>query len=425
MAEDLFTDYEKEKQANKVKHEKQVEVPKPIETQTEVKQQEETKQIEISTTNSNSNNAEIPLDTTPLEVEDTQKVTTISTPAHLGVIDGISLMEMEFPPPAVIVKNLLHTGFSIIGGNPKAGKTWFGLSLSIAVAIGTDIIGFDTNKSEVLYLSLECKFVDLQHRLKILLQGKQVPNGLHFYTEIKTLDNGLLDFLQNTLNQYPKIKLIIIDPLQFIRSSKSGGGTLYQKEYKEMSMLKEFADKNNVCILAVHHLKNTQTKDVFAKMYGSNGIRGCTNTNIVMIKEENTSNVQFHVESRDVESTTKIIQRNSENCRWEVISDNTEETAYNENPIVITIRKMLEEKSDGIEIKMADFKDRMINDLEVDGETYSPQSISREISGHLIPLFMRYDNIRCKKPDPNGGVKGRVWNFYYEKPDEVSENDDT
>ena len=38
---------------------------------------------------------------------------------------------------------------------------------------------------------------------------------------------------------------------------------------------------------------------------------------------------------------------------------------------------------------------------------------------------MRYDNIRCKKPDPNGGVKGRVWNFYYEKPDEVSENDDT
>ena len=34
MAEDLFTDYEKEKQANNVKHEKQVEVQKPIETQT-------------------------------------------------------------------------------------------------------------------------------------------------------------------------------------------------------------------------------------------------------------------------------------------------------------------------------------------------------------------------------------------------------
>lgn len=419
MAEDLFTDYEKEQQANNVKHEMQAEVQKSIETQREVKQ------VKISTTNGNSDNTEIPLDTTPLEVEeDTPKVMTIFPQQHLGVIDGISLMEMEFPPPVVIVKKLLHTGLSIIGGMPKAGKTWFCLSLSIAVATGTEIIGFETNKSEVLYLSFESKCGDLQHRLHILLQGEQIPNGLHFYTDIKTLDNGLLDFLQNTLNEHPKIKLIIVDTLQFIRSSKSGGGTLYQKEYKEMSVLKEFADKNNICILAVHHLKNTPTKDVFAKMYGSNGIRGCTNTNIVMIKEEATSNVQFHVESRDVEGTTKIIQRNSENCRWEVISDNKEETEYNENPIVMTIRNMLEEQPNGVEIKMADFKNKM-NDLGIDEETYTPQSISREISQHLIPLLMRYDNIRCKKPDPNGGVKGRVWKFYYEIDDDISEEEST
>ena len=102
-----------------------------------------------------------------------------------------------------------------------------------------------------------------------------------------------------------------------------------------------------------------------------------------------------------------------------------EEDTYMENPIVITINKMLEEKPDGIEIKMADFKDRMIKDLEVDGEAYSPQSISREISQHLIPLLMRYDNIRCKRPDPNGGIKGRVWKFYYEKVDTVSKTEAT
>lgn len=342
-----------------------------------------------------------------------------------GLIDGISLMEMEFPLHTVIVENLLHSGLSVIAGMPKLGKSWWCLSLSLAVATGTEIIGFETNKCEVLYLSFESKQEELQHRLNVMLEGEPMPNGVHFCTDIKTLDDGLLEFLQDTINQYPKIKLIIIDTLQFIRSSKTGGGTLYQKEYKEMSILKGFADKNNICILAVHHLKNTPTKDVFAKMYGSNGIRGATNTNIVMVKDDDTSNVQFHVESRDVESTIKIIQMNNENCRWEIVSDNVEEDTYKENPIVITINAMLQEKPDGIEIKMADFKDRMIKDLEVDEEKYSPQSISREISQHLIPLLMRYDNIRCKRPDPNGGIKGRVWKFYYEKVDTVSETEST
>lgn len=424
---------------------KQTETINPVQTtdviqdEVVVTQQEDVEQLETADVTSQQETIEIlnteTSNTFPaLEVE-IQPKTVVPSPAPpiipdyssppLGVIDGISLMEMEFSPPVVIVKNLFHTGLSVIAGPPKEGKSWWCLNLSLSVATGTEIIGFETNKCEVLYLSFESKQEELQHRLNIMLQGDPMPNGVHFCTDIKTLDNGLLEFLQDTLNQYPKIKLIIIDTLQFIRSSKTGGGTLYQKEYREMSILKGFADKNNVCILAVHHLKNTPTKDVFAKMYGSNAIRGATNTNIVMIKDDDTSNVHFHVESRDVENTIKIIQMNNENCKWEVVSDDVEEDTYRENPIVITINKMLEEQPDGVEIKMADFKDRMIKDLEIDEEKYSPQSISREISQHLIPLLMRYDNIRCKRPDPNGGIKGRVWKLYYEKVDTISETEST
>ena len=57
----------------------------------------------------------------------------------LGVIDGISLMEMEFSPPVVIVKNLFHTGLSVIAGPPKEGKSWWCLNLSLSVATGTEI----------------------------------------------------------------------------------------------------------------------------------------------------------------------------------------------------------------------------------------------------------------------------------------------
>lgn len=151
------------------------------------------------------------------------------------------------------------------------------------------------------------------------------------------------------------------------------------------------------------------------------GIRGGTDCNMVLTRVKNDEEkVLFSIEGRDIESTSKIIQRDYETCRWEVVSENMEEDTYRENPIVITINKMLEENPAGLETTMTEVKDRMFQELEVE---YAPQSISREISEHLIHLFMRYDNIRCKKPNPNGGVKGRIWHFYYEKSEDTSETD--
>lgn len=271
MKDTVTTDlFELLKQPTDTENQNNIQQPE-MERPTDVVQNKEVEQVETL-------DVEIPTSNIVTEVAVNQIQQVGDSPPNIpaysspppDLIDGISLMEMEFPEPTVIVENLLHSGVSMIAGMPKVGKTWFCLSLSLAVATGTDIIEFKTNKSEVLYLSFESKAGQIQQRLKKMLQGEPMPNGIHFYTDIKTLDNGLLDFLQNTLNKYPKIKLIIVDTLQFIRSSKSGGGTLYQKEYKEMSKLKAFADKNNVCILAVHHLKNTPSKDVFAKMYGSN-----------------------------------------------------------------------------------------------------------------------------------------------------------
>lgn len=341
--------------------------------------------------------------------------------APTGVVDAISLMEMVFPSLVAIVQNLLHTGIAVLASMPKLGKSWFCLLLCIAVATGKEFLGFATNKCEVLYLSFESTFRSLQNRLKMLLQGEEIPKGIHFSTEVKTLDDDLLDFLQQTIDINPKIKLIIVDTFQYIRKKKAKGGTLYNKEYGELGELKQFADKNNVCILLVHHLKNQKTDDVFQQMYGSNGIRGGTDCNMVLTRVKNDEEkVLFSIEGRDIESTSKVIQKDYETCRWEVVSEDIEEDTYRENPIVVTINKMLEENPAGIEITMSEVKDRMYQELEVE---YAPQSISREISEHLIPLFMRYDNIRCKRLSPNGGVKGRLWQFYYEKSDTTSEID--
>ena len=341
--------------------------------------------------------------------------------SSLGVIDGISLVEMEFSQLVSIVENLLNTGLALLASMPKLGKSWFCLLLCLAVATGKEFLGFKTNKCEVLYLSFESSMRGLQGRLKTILQEEEMPTGIHFYTERKTLDDGLLEFLQDFLVKHPNTKLIIIDTFQFIRSYKTGGGTLYQKEYKEMSQLKEFADENGICILCVHHLKNTSpSKDVFQQIYGSNGIRGATDTNIVLTKLDEDGRVLMSVEGRDIGSTSMIIQRDYETCKWEVVSDDIEEDTYRENPIVKTINAMLQENPEGIKVKMTEVKERMCKDLNISESEYAPQSISREISEHLIPLLMKYDNIRCKRPNPNGGASGRLWHFHYEKEDVTS-----
>ena len=352
----------------------------------------------------------------------TTSISKVGNDYSSKIIDGVSLMEMEFPEPIVIVDKLLHSGLSILAGMPKRGKSWFCLSLSLDVATGNNFLDFSTNECEVLYLSFESKVEELKIRLKKLLQDEKMPNGIYFFDERITLDTGLLEMLQDFVDKHPNLKLIIIDTLQFIKSEKSGGGNSYQKEYKEMSKLKSFADKNGVCILCVHHLKNTPSKDKFSQMYGSNAVRGSTNTNMVLTRlDDDETKALLLVESRDVPCTSKIIQMN-ENCRWEVVENNVDvkEMEYRKNPIVITINTMLQEQPDGIKVTMTEVNDRMKLDLGIADEEYAPQSISREISEHLIPLLMKYDNIRCKRPNPNGGASGRVWHFYYEKEDVTS-----
>ena len=59
----------------------------------------------------------------------------------------------------------------------------------------------------------------------------------------------------------PELKLIVIDTWQMIRGVSNGRENEYARDYKEMRVLKEFADRHKLCVLAIHHTrKNGQTR---------------------------------------------------------------------------------------------------------------------------------------------------------------------
>lgn len=341
---------------------------------------------------------------------------------YSGTVETLTAKEIQSlnvePPPAIVI-NMLHSGFSLVAGSPKVGKSWFSLDLGISVCRGQPFLGFDTNKSEVLYLALEDTIYRLKDRInKILGANETAPDEFHITTSCHAVDEGLLNELQNKLIENPNIKLIIIDTLQKVRANPVKGETWYASDYKEIAKLKKFADINKVCILAVHHLRKQKDTDPFNQISGSTGITGAADTMIVLNKLENgNGEVMMSITGRDVDYTENVLKFNKNKFKWEVASQNTDfesyksQLAYNKNPIVTTIKALVHEHPEGFTITATELL-KAIHDLTgVMPRQNKPQTLSREINENLQFQLWDFDKIYYEAGNKNGGSSGRKMYF--------------
>ena len=257
-----------------------------------------------------------------------------------------------------IVKDLIPTGVGGIIAPPKFGKSWLCLDLCIAVATGTPFLGFETTQNEVLYLALEDGKKRLDRRSKIVAaeDRKVLQRKLHFGLKAPTLDNGLLNMIEDTLKVYPKIKLIVIDTLQKIRGEMRRGESVYQYDYREISDIHNFAIDRDLSIVLVHHTKKgIDDSDPLANASGSNGVVGSLDFSLNLIKKKRSDKTtKMAIIGRDTEEDTYVLQFDKPTCRWinlgkeqEVNLDTTEE-AYDSDPLVKTIKYRLGEIANAI-----------------------------------------------------------------------------
>lgn len=97
-------------------------------------------------------------------------------------IDGASLIRMEIPPKELLMSPWLpQRGIAMIYAPRGIGKTFLALEVAIAVATGTDFLNWKTNKAgKVLYIDGEMGGNDLQPRIKKLLRGRVLEEGVTF-----------------------------------------------------------------------------------------------------------------------------------------------------------------------------------------------------------------------------------------------------
>ncbi|MBE6924576.1 MAG: hypothetical protein E7466_04990 [Ruminococcaceae bacterium] len=207
-----------------------------------------------------------------------QKPAEANNKPRFKTISAVELLATDYPPRQFLVDELLPTGTTVFCGPSKIGKSWLMLDLGLCIAAGLPFWGHSTHQCGVLYLALEDSEFRLKERLQDILQGRPVSPLFRFQIEATNLGDGLLDFLAEDLQLHPQTKLIVIDTFQIIRGTPLYKETPYAHDYREIRMLKQFADQHNISIVFVHHNRKQHDDDAYNMISGTTGIMGASDT---------------------------------------------------------------------------------------------------------------------------------------------------
>lgn len=263
--------------------------------------------------------------------------------------DACDLVAEKISPVAWIVENMLPTGLALLCAPSKYGKSWMVLQLCLAVAEGKTFLEFKTVQCDTLYYALEDGKSRLQDRIMKVLKGKKPSRRNHFVIKADSIESGLLKKVEEELKTFPEIKLVIIDTLQKVRGKMSKEDTLYGNEYREMGKVKDFADKNNICVLFVHHLrKMADESDVYNMISGSNALMGAADTIFIISKKKRAeTSATFSMTGRDIQQKDLVITFNKADYLWELegtaeeIAARREREDYENNIYVRTIKELV------------------------------------------------------------------------------------
>ena len=238
----------------------------------------------------------------------------------LEVVDGETLMDIQFPKSRFCIQSLLPQGVSILGGAPKIGKSWMVLDWCVRIAKGEDVWNLPTEKGTVLYLCLEDSLARIQDRLNYITD--EVPNNLYVATKSESIETGLIQQIQNFIITHTDTTLIVIDTFQMIRNNSE---LSYANDYNEIGKLKQYTDEMSISILLVHHLRKQGDSDPLNKLSGTTGLSGAVDAVFVLDKDKRNENkANLLCIGRDIEQREFQLSFNKENCTWDLINDSLE-----------------------------------------------------------------------------------------------------
>ena len=235
------------------------------------------------------------------------------TKKKLTVIDGETLMDMRLVPIRYCIEGLLPQGVAMISGAPKIGKSWMMLDWTVRIAKGEDVWNFKTTKGTTLYLCLEDNWNRVQSRLFDVTD--EAPGNAYFAISSCSLSGGLEKQITDFVAEHPDTVLVTIDTFQMIRNAEKD--TSYSNDYQEIEKLKALADKLEITLLLVHHLRKQSDSDPLNS--------GAIDTALILDRSSrNQKNATLTCTGRDIESRELELTFSADTHTWELLSDSIE-----------------------------------------------------------------------------------------------------
>ena len=316
----------------------------------------------------------------------------------VGSIIASDLQDMHIEPPQWLIPNVLPQGLAILCASSKVGKSWMSMQMCLAITTGKNFLDYPTKKAGCLYLALEDSLYRLKDRLNKLLDGDDAPSNFYMGVTAGILDGNLIQQLDEELEEHPDIKLIIIDTLQKVRGTAKKNEIAYATDYRELSELKNYADKHKVCIFLIHHLrKMADENDVFNMISGSNGIMGvCDTIFIIYKKKRQDENATLFMTGRDIRQQDIVLNFDEDKFRWNMVGsakdeeDKRKKREYESNPLVITIKRLVEDVPLGWKGAAGDLLKRV---FDITGKPYAGSSVGLGKELRNIEEMLYYNGI--------------------------------
>lgn len=234
------------------------------------------------------------------------------------VWSAAELMQTDFPEPRFAVPGIIPEGLTLLCATPKFGKSWWVLSAGLAVASGGVAFGsIPVERGPVLYLALEDTPRRLKGRLRMMLDGGPVPDGLDLITEWPV---GLgIDMVRQRLDSVPGTRLVVVDVLTKTRPTAVAGEAIYAADYRAMTQWKDIADEYAVAVVVVHHTRKAGSEDFLDSVSGTQGLAGAADAVMVMRRSRGSADAELHLTGRDVSEATFAMRFRSEVGLWELL----------------------------------------------------------------------------------------------------------
>jgi len=241
---------------------------------------------------------------------------------RLDTIDGETLMTSPLQPVKFIAGDFLPQGLHILSGSPKSGKSWLALWLCLQVAKGEPVWSFQTIKGTTLYLCLEDSKARIQNRLLDITDD--APPSVHFAITSGSIGCGLEDQIELFFMEHPDTQLVVIDTLQKVRAISNDNA--YASDYRDVGILKAIADKLDIAVLLIHHLRKQEDDDPMNMVSGSNGVTGAADSSYVLKKESRGSGrATLYCTGRDIEERKLALEFHRETFLWKLVADSVEQ----------------------------------------------------------------------------------------------------